>query len=61
MTDKTASATNIIPFPGPAERERRRLMAHLFNRPVDRADMIARALGRQAGREPMGMFAGVAK
>ena len=55
----TSSAT-VIPFPGPAERAHRRLMAHLFNRPPDPAAAIARALDRQAGRALLGMFGGVA-
>ena len=50
----------ILRFPTAAERSQRRMMAALFNRPVDRAAAIARALARQAGREPMGMFGSVA-
>ena len=48
----------ILPFPDEAERARRKLYAHLFAPRTNRADMIARALDKQAGREPMGMFAG---
>ena len=51
----------IISFPDESERARRRLLAHLFNRPVDRAAAIARALDRQAGRPAAGMFGRVAK
>ena len=50
----------ILPFPDEAERARRKLYAHLFAPRTTRVDMIARALDRQAGREPAGMFGAAA-
>ena len=61
MTDKTASATNILPFPGPIERARRKMMAHLFGRPINRAAAIRRALAKQRGAPLPGMFGPIAK
>ena len=58
MTDKIASATNILPFPGPAERAHRRLMAYLFARQPSAAEMYAKALDRQRGAVQLGMFGG---
>ena len=50
----------IVPFPDEAERARRKLFAHLFAPRTNRADMIARALDKQAGRLPAGMFGAAA-
>ena len=48
----------IIKFPTAAERNLRLIFAALARKPADPAAAIARALDRQAGRAPMGMFAG---
>ena len=60
MTDKIASAPNLLPFPGPAERAHRRLMAYLFARQPSAAALYERALDRQRGVQPRGMFGSVA-
>ena len=58
MTDKIASAPNIIRFPDHAERARRRLMVYLFNRKPNDVAAYKRALAVQRGDVLPGMFAG---
>ena len=55
MTETPTTAT-IIEFPDADERELRKIF--LAMKKPSPADMIARALDKQAGREPLGMFSG---
>ena len=55
----TLTSAAVIAFPAKHERTARRVMAHLFSRKRNDAEMYQRAVVRQTGRHLPGMFGGV--